>query len=115
MLGRTDTASCEQYSTKQDFQGIRHGIILREELECQNLLVNDVFCCKKERFGTSNGLIRQVPEFSAERGECGTETRMFLKTETEAASKTFEFCLEFSRLTVHSNREASECYTTTIQ
>lgn len=48
---------------------IRYEIILREELEYQNLLVNDAFSLKKERFGTSTGLIRQGPEFRAERGE----------------------------------------------
>jgi hypothetical protein len=115
MLGSTEAASCEQYSTKQDFLSIRHEIILREELECQNLLVDDVFCLKKERFGTSTGLIRQVPEFSGGRGEYGSESRMFLKMETEAATETFEFCFELSRLTVHYNCEASECYTKTIQ
>jgi len=65
--------------------------------------MNDVFSLKKESFGTSTGLIRQGPEFSAERGEQGTESRMFLEMETETASETFEFCLELSRLTVHSN------------
>jgi len=69
MLGSTAAASCVQYSSQQDFLRIRHEIIIREELEYQNLLVNDVFSLKKERFGTSTGLIRQGPEFSAERGE----------------------------------------------
>jgi len=69
MLGSTAAASCEQYRSEQDYLIIRHEIILGEELEYQNLLVNDVFSLKKERFGTSTGLIRQGPEFSAERGE----------------------------------------------
>ena len=64
--------------------------------------MNDVFSLKKERCGTSTGLIRQGLEFSAERGEYGTESRMFLKLETEAVSETFKFCLELYRLTVHS-------------
>jgi hypothetical protein len=54
--------------------------------------VDYVFCLKKGWFVTSTGLIRQVLEFSAERGEYDTESRMFLKMETEAALKTFEFC-----------------------
>ena len=61
--------------------------------------MNDVFSLKKERFGTSIGLIRQGPEFSAERCEYGTESHMLLNMETEAVSETFEFCLQ---LTVHS-------------
>ena len=53
--------------------------------------MNDVFPLKKERFGTSTGLIRQGPEFSAERGEYGTESRMFLKMETERPPKPLNF------------------------
>jgi hypothetical protein len=93
MLGSTTAASCEQYRSEQDFLRIRHEIILREVLEYQNFLVNDVFSVKKVRFGTSTELIRQGPEVSAERGEYGTESRMFLKMETEVGSETFEFCL----------------------
>jgi hypothetical protein len=91
MLGSTTADSCEQYSNEQDFLRIRHEIILREVLEYQNLLVNDVFPLKKEGFRTSTGLIRQGPEFSAERGEYGTESRMFLKMETEQPPKPLNF------------------------